>query len=243
MPANPETTGSSHDAQWLSVAAARDAILGAVTPVHGREAVALRAGFERVLARDVVAPFDVPAHVNSAPPGEAYESNRYTLHCALQRLNVETIDLSFVCDEPGALEETLGDAAAQADAVITTGGVSAGEPDYVRALMAKLGSVHFWRIQDQARAADRVRARRRRLAVRPARQPGGGDGGVPSFRCRCAAPTFGRGSAARTPDPAHAVREPVAEGRGAGANVCAANCSNTRDGGTCDPRRTRARAS
>ncbi len=288
MPASSAPPVPSGDAKWLSVAAARETILGAIQPVPGRESVALRAGFERVLARDVVAPFDVPAHTNSAmdgytvrgadlkadgatrltvvgtalagsafsgqigagqavrvmtgavlprgtdtvviqeivkrldndieipagqragqnirragedlpqgsvalargkrlaaadvgllaslgyaevsvyrrprvaffstgdelasigrplAPGEVYDSNRYTLHCALQRLKVDSIDLGVVRDEPGALEETLRDAAAQADAVITTGGVSVGEADYIKALMAKLGSVHFWRIQ------------------------------------------------------------------------------------------------
>jgi molybdopterin molybdotransferase len=288
MPSPNDTSASAGDAKWLSVAAASEAILGAVAPVQGREAVALRAGFERVLARDVVAPFDVPAHTNSAmdgyavrgadlqqggptrlavvgtamagsafsgqvgpgqavrvmtgavlprgtdtvviqeivkrqgndidvppgqrtgqnirragedlargsvalargkrlaaadvgllaslgvaevavyrrprvaflstgdelasigrplAPGEVYDSNRYTLHCALRRLNVDAIDLGVVRDEPAALEESLSEAAAQADAVITTGGVSVGEADYVKALMAKLGQVHFWRIQ------------------------------------------------------------------------------------------------
>jgi molybdopterin molybdotransferase len=65
----------------------------------------------------------------------------------LQRLKMETIDPGVVGDEPAALEEALDGAAAQADAVITTGGASADEADHVRALTAKLGSVHFWCIQ------------------------------------------------------------------------------------------------
>lgn len=285
---SPAPNSDSGDAPWLSVADARAAILDAITSVQGREAVALRDGFDRVLARDVVAPFDVPAHTNSAmdgyavrgedlpaggptrlavvgtalagkpfsgqvsagqavrvmtgavlprgtdtvviqevvrrdgdhidvpagqrtgqnirragedlprgavalaagkrlaaaevgllaslgvaevsvyrrprvavlstgdeiasigrplAPGQVYDSNRYTLLCALRRLNVEVIDLGVVRDDPAELEEVLSDAAAQADAVITSGGVSVGEADYIKALLAKLGEVRFWRIR------------------------------------------------------------------------------------------------
>ena len=77
--------------------------------------------------------------------GEVYDSNRYTLHGMLSRLGVEIVDLGVVRDDPAALEEAFRKGA-QADAVITTGGVSVGEADFVRALMAKLGEVLFWKI-------------------------------------------------------------------------------------------------
>jgi molybdopterin molybdotransferase len=77
--------------------------------------------------------------------GEVYDSNRYTLHGMLSRLGVEMVDLGVVRDDPLALEAAFKKAA-QADAVITTGGVSVGEADFVRALMAKLGEVLFWKI-------------------------------------------------------------------------------------------------
>ena len=77
--------------------------------------------------------------------GEVYDSNRYTLHGMLSRLGVEIIDLGVVRDDPRALEDAFRKAAA-ADAVITTGGVSVGEADFVRQLMAKLGEVLFWKI-------------------------------------------------------------------------------------------------
>ena len=77
--------------------------------------------------------------------GEVYDSNRYTLHGMLSRLGVEIVDLGVVRDDPAALEEAFKKAA-QADAVITTGGVSVGEADFVRALMARLGEVLFWKI-------------------------------------------------------------------------------------------------
>ena len=77
--------------------------------------------------------------------GEVYDSNRYTLHGMLSRLGVEIEDLGVVRDDPKALEAAL-QRAAKADAVITTGGVSVGEADFIRALMAKLGEVLFWKI-------------------------------------------------------------------------------------------------
>ena len=77
--------------------------------------------------------------------GEVYDSNRYTLHGMLQRLGVEIEDLGVVRDDPKALEAALRQAA-KADAIITTGGVSVGEADFIRQLMAKLGEVLFWKI-------------------------------------------------------------------------------------------------
>jgi len=79
-------------------------------------------------------------------PGEIYDSNRYTLHGALARLGCELIDLGVVPDRPELLEAAFRDAAASADVVLTTGGVSVGEADFIRALMQRLGEVAFWRI-------------------------------------------------------------------------------------------------
>jgi molybdopterin molybdotransferase len=79
-------------------------------------------------------------------PGEIYDSNRYTLHGMLTRLNCEVIDMGVVEDTPAAVERALGDAAEAADVVITTGGVSVGEADYIKAVLAKLGEVLFWKI-------------------------------------------------------------------------------------------------
>ncbi len=78
--------------------------------------------------------------------GCVYDSNRYTVWGMLQRLGVETIDLGVVRDDPAALRETFTQAAACADAVITSGGVSVGEADHTKAVMAELGEVLFWRI-------------------------------------------------------------------------------------------------
>lgn len=78
--------------------------------------------------------------------GAIYDSNRYTVYGLLRRLGVEVIDLGVVRDDPAALEAAFRQAAAQADAVITSGGVSMGEADHTKAMMRRLGDVAFWRI-------------------------------------------------------------------------------------------------
>ncbi|MEK7346508.1 MAG: gephyrin-like molybdotransferase Glp [Pseudomonadota bacterium] len=78
--------------------------------------------------------------------GAVYDSNRYTVAGMVQALGCELIDMGVVRDEPAALEQAFRDAAAQADAIITSGGVSVGEADYTKAMMQKLGDVAFWRI-------------------------------------------------------------------------------------------------
>ncbi len=78
--------------------------------------------------------------------GEVFDSNRYTIHGMLSRLGCEVMDLGVVRDDPQALEAAFSQAAAQADVIITSGGVSVGEADFIRALMDKLGEVAFWKI-------------------------------------------------------------------------------------------------
>lgn len=78
--------------------------------------------------------------------GAVYDSNRYTVHGLLARLGCEVIDLGVVRDEPALLEQAFRDAAARADAIITSGGVSVGEADFTKAMMKKLGDVAFWKI-------------------------------------------------------------------------------------------------
>ena len=78
--------------------------------------------------------------------GCVYDSNRYTLWGMLQRLGVDVIDLGVVRDDPAALEAAFASAARDADAVITSGGVSVGEADHTKLVMARLGDVLFWRI-------------------------------------------------------------------------------------------------
>ncbi|MGH8728721.1 MAG: molybdopterin molybdotransferase MoeA [Burkholderiales bacterium] len=78
--------------------------------------------------------------------GEIYDSNRYTLHGMLTRLGVDVIDMGVVKDEPKLLEEAFVEASSVADVVITSGGVSVGEADYVKELLSRLGEVVFWKI-------------------------------------------------------------------------------------------------
>src|SRR6202158_2754337 len=78
--------------------------------------------------------------------GEIYDSNRYTLHGMLTRLGCEALDMGVVRDDPKLLERAFHEAAANADVVITSGGVSVGEADFVKGMLARLGEVVFWKI-------------------------------------------------------------------------------------------------
>ncbi|MEZ5663200.1 MAG: molybdopterin molybdotransferase MoeA [Burkholderiaceae bacterium] len=82
------------------------------------------------------------------PPreGAVYDSNRYTVYGLLTRMGVDVLDMGVVRDEPQALESAFRKAAGEADAIITSGGVSMGEADHTKAMMKQLGDVAFWRI-------------------------------------------------------------------------------------------------
>jgi molybdopterin molybdotransferase len=78
--------------------------------------------------------------------GEIYDSNRYTLHGMLTRLGCEVMDMGVVRDDPKLLERAFQEASAIADVVITSGGVSVGEADFVKTMLGELGEVVFWKI-------------------------------------------------------------------------------------------------
>jgi molybdopterin molybdotransferase len=78
--------------------------------------------------------------------GAVYDSNRYTVFGLLTRMGVQVLDMGVIPDEPVALEAAFQSAAEQADAIITSGGVSIGEADHTKAMMRRLGDVEFWRI-------------------------------------------------------------------------------------------------
>ncbi|HYD34193.1 MAG TPA: molybdopterin molybdotransferase MoeA, partial [Methylophilaceae bacterium] len=78
--------------------------------------------------------------------GEVYDSNRYTLYGMLARLGADFTDLGVVRDDPEALKQTLIDASSNNDVIITSGGVSVGEADYMKQLLEQLGQVVFWKI-------------------------------------------------------------------------------------------------
>lgn len=79
-------------------------------------------------------------------PGCVYDSNRYTLYGMLTRLGCDLIDMGVIRDDPAALEAAFCSACENADAIITSGGVSVGEADYTKKMMALLGDVAFWKI-------------------------------------------------------------------------------------------------
>ena len=79
-------------------------------------------------------------------PGQIYNSNRYTLRGLLQSMNCDVIDLGIVPDTLDDTLKVLKEAAACADLVITSGGVSVGEEDYVRIALQQLGELSMWRI-------------------------------------------------------------------------------------------------
>jgi len=79
-------------------------------------------------------------------PGQIYDSNRYTLHAMLTRLGVDVLDFGVVRDDPDIIRRTFAEASSVADVVITSGGVSVGEADFVKQILNELGEVLFWKI-------------------------------------------------------------------------------------------------
>jgi molybdopterin molybdotransferase len=79
-------------------------------------------------------------------PRQIYDANRFILSGLLERLGVEVRDLGIVPDDPATLAGTLRQAAETTDLIISSGGVSTGEEDHVRAAIANHGSLYFWRL-------------------------------------------------------------------------------------------------
>lgn len=79
-------------------------------------------------------------------PGKIYNSNHYSLLGLLGDLGVDIADMGTIRDDKASLKEALLDAAARTDAIITSGGVSVGEADYIKQLLAEIGEVVFWKI-------------------------------------------------------------------------------------------------
>ena len=78
--------------------------------------------------------------------GDIYDSNRYTLFALLKNLDVEIIDLGVIKDTKEGIEQAFVEAAELADIVITSGGVSVGEADFIKPTLKRLGDTHFWKI-------------------------------------------------------------------------------------------------
>ncbi len=79
-------------------------------------------------------------------PGEIYDSNRYTIYGLLERAGCQPIDLGNFVDSPEAIKAAFLAASAQADVIITSGGVSVGEADFIKQMLGELGEVLFWKI-------------------------------------------------------------------------------------------------
>ncbi len=78
--------------------------------------------------------------------GDVYDSNRYSLYGMLKRLDVEVLDMGVVRDNENELRKAFSEAAAMADVVITSGGVSVGEADYIKPILEQTGEINFWKI-------------------------------------------------------------------------------------------------
>lgn len=78
--------------------------------------------------------------------GQIYDSNRYTLHGMLSRLDVEVIDLGVVPDREESISTALQEASQENDLILTSGGISVGEADHVMAAMRRLGTIHFSKV-------------------------------------------------------------------------------------------------
>jgi len=79
-------------------------------------------------------------------PGKIYDSNRYSLYGMLAGMAVDIIDLGVVRDNLDSMREVLTMASTRADLIISTGGVSVGEADFIKPALADLGTTEFWKI-------------------------------------------------------------------------------------------------
>lgn len=80
------------------------------------------------------------------PPGGIYDANRYVVMSLIEQLGGNVTDLGILPDRLDAVREALGRAAGSHDALITSGGISSGEEDHLKAAVEAQGSLHFWRL-------------------------------------------------------------------------------------------------
>ncbi|WP_372741713.1 gephyrin-like molybdotransferase Glp [Neptunomonas sp.] len=83
----------------------------------------------------------------SLTAGQIYNANRFVLNSLLIQMGCVPVDLGIVVDSAEAVEEALECAARQADCIISTGGVSVGEEDYVKQSVERLGELDIWRLK------------------------------------------------------------------------------------------------
>jgi len=80
------------------------------------------------------------------PAGAIYDANRYALRALLEGLGAEVSDLGILPDDPAAIQSTLADAAETHDLIVSSGGMSTGEEDHMKAAVEAQGRLHFWRL-------------------------------------------------------------------------------------------------
>lgn len=78
--------------------------------------------------------------------GDIYDSNRYSIYGLLKNMDIDIVDMGVIKDDRQAVEEAFISASNVADAVITSGGVSVGDADFVKETLEKLGRINFWKI-------------------------------------------------------------------------------------------------
>ncbi len=88
-----------------------------------------------------VSPISIPLK-----EGNIYDSNRYSLLAALDRSDIEIVDLGIIKDDTDNLLKTFNDAADYADVIISSGGVSVGEADFTKAALQSDGKINFWKV-------------------------------------------------------------------------------------------------
>ena len=79
-------------------------------------------------------------------PGDIYDSNRIALRAMLQNLGVTVLDYGIIKDDPALIREALVKAASEADAIISSGGVSVGDADYIKQVLEEVGRIGFWKL-------------------------------------------------------------------------------------------------
>lgn len=138
--------------------AGEDRALGQVAVAAGTKITAPELGMIASLGLDTVsirpplkvAIFSTGDEVQA--PGEAqkpnciYDSNRYTLTAMLKKAGCEVVDMGIIEDSEETLTSTLLQAAEQADMILSSGGVSVGDADYIKTVLSQLGAINFWRI-------------------------------------------------------------------------------------------------
>ncbi len=126
-----------HPGRWLT-----PADIGVLASVGNRQVTVRRRVHVGVLSTGS----EVRALGQPLAAGEVYDSNRYMLMTALRRLGAEVHDLGVVPDDPAALRRRLEEASLFSDAIISSGGVSVGEADFIRPVLSTLGRMQFWKV-------------------------------------------------------------------------------------------------